>query len=53
MGMSGTARLSLRGVLTGSRQPSIGCNHDLFLAQKIEVSADVVGMVIDDGGEVT
>ena len=41
------------GVLTGSRQPSIGCNHDLSLAQKIQVSVAVDGMRIDDGGEVT
>jgi len=41
------------GVLTGSRQPSIGCNHGLFLAQKIQVSVTADGMRIDDGGEVT
>jgi hypothetical protein len=28
-------------------------NHDLFLAQRIQVSVAVDGMRIDDGGEVT
>ena len=41
------------GVLTGSRQPSIGCNHDLLLAQKIQIAVTADGTRIDDGGEVT
>ena len=39
-------------VMTGSRQPSIGCNHDLFLAKEIKVGVTAAGTRIDDGGEV-